>query len=265
MRLSRRRASLLLLGAALLVRAHPARAATDLDALLAALRDPARLNGSVQRVSLRIFPPSAGAGSSSPVRERELSIACRVLQGQPQLRVELLEPAEVRGTVVLLLRTPDGRSEQHLYLPALKKVSLLVGLSRRASFVGSDLSFEDLDLSWLEGASARLLAEDERAAEIELRPREVGAWSSLRLKVEREGPLLRQVDFLAADGAVARRLEVLEAAGTGPDRYPRKSRLTDLRKGSRTEWEVLELRRGQDETALPTSHFDPTALTRTSR
>lgn len=56
-------------------------------------------------------------------------------------------PAEVKGTAFLAYTFADGSpASQWLYLPALKRVRVLAGNSRRESFVGSDLSYNDLDL-----------------------------------------------------------------------------------------------------------------------
>lgn len=56
-------------------------------------------------------------------------------------------PPEVKGTAFLAYTFADGSpANQWLYLPALKRVRVLAGNSRRESFVGSDLSYNDLDL-----------------------------------------------------------------------------------------------------------------------
>lgn len=56
-------------------------------------------------------------------------------------------PPEVKGTSFLAYTFADGSpANQWLYLPALKRVRVLAGNSRRESFVGSDLSYNDLDL-----------------------------------------------------------------------------------------------------------------------
>ncbi|MCW5891803.1 MAG: outer membrane lipoprotein-sorting protein [bacterium] len=56
-------------------------------------------------------------------------------------------PPEVKGTAFLAYTFADGSpASQWLYLPALKRVRVLAGNSRRESFVGSDLSYNDLDL-----------------------------------------------------------------------------------------------------------------------
>jgi hypothetical protein len=56
-------------------------------------------------------------------------------------------PPEVKGTSFLAYTHADGTpANQWLYLPALKRVRVLAGNSRRESFVGSDLSYNDLDL-----------------------------------------------------------------------------------------------------------------------
>src|SRR6185295_14573913 len=78
-----------------------------------------------------------------------------------------LTPAEVKGTAFLAF-THKGRSaDQWLYLPALKRVRQITASSRGESFVGTDLSYHDLDLvqempSWTE-ADARSSLRGEEA------------------------------------------------------------------------------------------------------
>jgi len=53
-------------------------------------------------------------------------------------------PADVKGTVTVLIENSSGDDNIMVYLPALKQVRRLSANSRRDSFVGSDYSYGDL-------------------------------------------------------------------------------------------------------------------------
>jgi len=57
---------------------------------------------------------------------------------------EFQEPADVRGTKFLTIAR-KGDDEQRLYLPALKKTRLISSSSKDGKFMGSDLSYYDME------------------------------------------------------------------------------------------------------------------------
>ena len=59
--------------------------------------------------------------------------------------VEFLEPADVKGTKFLTIGNKKGSDEQRLYLPALKKTRLISSSGKGGKFMGSDLSYYDME------------------------------------------------------------------------------------------------------------------------
>ncbi|MBR6199463.1 MAG: outer membrane lipoprotein-sorting protein [Spirochaetales bacterium] len=59
--------------------------------------------------------------------------------------VEFLEPADVKGTKFLTIGNKKGSDEQRLYLPALKKTRLISASGKGGKFMGSDLSYYDME------------------------------------------------------------------------------------------------------------------------
>lgn len=53
-------------------------------------------------------------------------------------------PADIKGTVTLLIEQSGQDDDMWIYLPALKKTRRLVSDNKRDSFVGSDLTFGDI-------------------------------------------------------------------------------------------------------------------------
>jgi len=55
-----------------------------------------------------------------------------------------LEPADVKGTVSLLIEQSDKDDDMWIYLPSTKKVRRLVSSNKKDSFVGTDFSYGDV-------------------------------------------------------------------------------------------------------------------------
>lgn len=65
--------------------------------------------------------------------------------GVNNMRVlRFLAPADIKGTVTLLIEQSGSDDDMWIYLPALKKTRRLVSDNKRDSFIGSDLTFGDL-------------------------------------------------------------------------------------------------------------------------
>lgn len=76
---------------------------------------------------------------------RKLKSWASAPEGQPErAMIRFLDPPDVAGTAVLTIEQPDQEDEQWMYLPALKRTRRIAGAGRNESFMGSDLSYEDL-------------------------------------------------------------------------------------------------------------------------
>ncbi len=65
--------------------------------------------------------------------------------GEDNMRMtRFMAPADVKGTVSLLVEHSAGDDDMWIYLPALKKVRRLVSSNKKDSFVGTDFSYGDV-------------------------------------------------------------------------------------------------------------------------
>jgi hypothetical protein len=80
------------------------------------------------------------------VRERALTLL--TLRGSTsagdRLLIRFTYPNDIRNTAFLVWEHPDADDERFLYLPALGRVRRIAGAEKQESFVGSDLSYEDI-------------------------------------------------------------------------------------------------------------------------
>ncbi|MBF0160035.1 MAG: outer membrane lipoprotein-sorting protein [Magnetococcales bacterium] len=84
--------------------------------------------------------------SSGGQRVRKLVMMTKLeANGLDNMRLlRFTAPADIKGTVTLLIEQRNQDDDMWIYLPALKKVRRLVADNKRDSFVGSDLTFGDI-------------------------------------------------------------------------------------------------------------------------
>jgi len=93
-----------------------------------------------QQLTMRI----AGRGAD---RTREVDVYDRRYpDGERKTTVFVQAPADMKGTAFLSFTHKGRPAEQWLYLPELERVRQITASARNESFVGSDLSYHDLDL-----------------------------------------------------------------------------------------------------------------------
>jgi hypothetical protein len=73
-------------------------------------------------------------------------VRTRTLEGDhgDKSMLRFISPAEVRGVTALTHEKPDGVDDSWLYLPASRRVRRVSGANRRASFQGTEFTYEDL-------------------------------------------------------------------------------------------------------------------------
>jgi hypothetical protein len=81
---------------------------------------------------------------SGEKRERVLDVIGRRTGGRYQTVVRFRAPGDVAGTAFLMREAEAGKSEQHIYLPGLRRTRRIAGREREGSFMGSDFTYADL-------------------------------------------------------------------------------------------------------------------------
>ena len=146
-------------------------------------------------------------------RVRELDLYELKLPGDEQKAIVFfLSPAEVKGTSFLSFNHKGRPADQWLYLPELKRVRQITARTRNESFVGTDLSYHDLDLlsemiSWSEDDATSSLRGEETADGV--------ACHAIDFAPKRDDiGYKRIVLLLGKDDLVPRRLEFYEEDST---------------------------------------------------
>lgn len=99
-----------------------------------------RVRDSVANVTFRLI----NASGQERVRQ---TISRTMLRenGSDSMRVaRFMSPADIRGTVVLMIENLSADDDMWIYLPAARRVRRLVAANRRDAFVGSDFTYGDI-------------------------------------------------------------------------------------------------------------------------
>lgn len=79
------------------------------------------------------------------VRERVMTLLARSSTGKgDRTLIRFSYPNDIKNTAFLVWEHPGADDERFLYLPALGRVRRIAGEEKQESFVGSDLSYEDV-------------------------------------------------------------------------------------------------------------------------
>lgn len=197
--------------------------------------------------------------------ERSIEVLGRRHDGRLETVVRFLAPSEVAGTKFLTLEKPGGGTEQHVYMPGLKRTRRIVGREREGSFMGSDFTYVDMQKKDDPGAKHQRLPDEKLGADdvyvLETTPSSVeasGGYSKIRLWVRKTDFVPLRTRFFGPSGGVLKTLFVRRIREVEGKPVVVESRMQS-EKGHATELVVDELEPRKD---LPDSAFSPTSLDR---
>jgi outer membrane lipoprotein-sorting protein len=208
----RRLAIMLLLALACVGTASADTAREILDKRKALDDGPRHWTDRQERMKLTIVDRRGGE------RVRDLAVYERREPGDEKKSILFFEaPAEVKGTGFLAFTHKGKPADQWLYLPALKRVRQITPQARTESFVGTDLSYRDLDIiqempSWTE-ADAKSSLKGEETVDgvvchvIELAPqREDIGYDKIIVWLGKDDLIPRKLEFYDGETEPAKRL-----------------------------------------------------------
>ena len=173
-------------------------------------------------------------------------------------------PQEVAGTAFLMLERDKGESEQHIYLPGLKRTRRIVGREREGSFMGSDFSYADFERrDTRESTQKRLPDEDLSGVKtyvLESTPKKApsSTYSKIETWVRQDNFLPLRIRFYDKSGQAAE--DLLHEAHPhdgGPAGHRGSRRWSTSRPVTQPSWSSTICVHATD---IPDTAFTPTAL-----
>jgi hypothetical protein len=160
-------ASLALLSATDRVEAGPAApakppAAEDARGIMQKVTVTRKLAGSEARVKMSNF---AGKGKAPEVKV--ITMATKLYDGgKTEKRVyRFTEPAEIKGTGVLVFDYEDKPDDVWIYLPVMHKTRRIATSERSKPFMGSEFSYGDLNIPKLDDYNYQLVKQEQAGGE----------------------------------------------------------------------------------------------------
>src|SRR5262249_40661560 len=204
-----------------------------------------------QRMKLTIIDRRGGE------RLRELEVfAPRYPTDEQKAILFSLAPAEVKGTAFLSYTHKGRPADQWLYLPELKRVRQITSRARSESFVGTDLSYHDLDLlqemiSWTEDDAASSLRGEETidgtaSNVIELTPkREDIGYKRIVIWLGKDDFVPPRLEFYDGETDPKKRITQTKIDNVGVIPVPHAIEVASPGAGSRTVIEITDVRFNQ--------------------
>jgi len=205
-------------------------------------------------------------------RSRVRKIVSRVKDsdGVSKSHVEFVEPEDVNGVQFLTVQNPNGEDFQWLYMPASGVLNQISGSSRRGSFMGSDFSFEDLTVGQVGDGDHSLLTAS--SIEVEGKPVEVhvvqsipkaalkSAYTRIVTYIEKARLMPRKGEFFGKKGVHVKTMPILEVQDKGGVFVPMRTRMENLKRGTKTEVRVEAVEVNLPPEKLPDYLFTPESL-----
>ena len=195
-------------------------------------------------------------------KDRVMENLRRRKEGLQQMVVRFRSPPEVAGTAFLMLERKGGESEQHIYLPGLKRTRRIVGREREGSFMGSDFSYADMERSDQKSAAQKRLPDEDlsgvKTYVIESTPKAgTSSYSKIETWVRQDNFLPLRIRYYDKDGQLLKTLYTKRIKNMEGRPVILEAQMVNKKTGHSTEFVLDSMRRRND---IPDTAFTPTAL-----
>ena len=242
---------LLMLSAPSAALAETAPAPTTAAEIFERAQENQKVDNSIQTLRM-VLVSRSGA-------ERTRVMEMRIRRNEEALKTyaRFSEPSDVAGTQLVMIDHPDRVDEQLLYLPALKRVQRIAGRARKGAFMGSDFTYEDLEISSGKDATHTILRQDDRTWVIESTPApdSGSSYGKIVSHVSKADYLPRRVEYFDTKGQPLKVLTVESTTTDGDTVIPQVSVMEDLQKGTKTRLEIIEHQLNVPADQLPDETF----------
>lgn len=239
---------------AVLLLATQALAATPAE-IMAEVKAANESTSSIQTVEMQI------TGKSGSTKAKELEMKAKIVDGLRLSHVRVLSPSDEAGTEFLQLEKKGAADEVYTFIPAMKTTMGISGAARKGAFMGSDFTYEDLELDPDLGTHT-LVSEDDSTWVIETVPSDSKQYSKLVSTVDKGRKIASQVEFFDKKGEPFKKLTIVETTEEGGRHLAKKTEMKNLQKGTVTVMLVKEQQVDVGDEALPDDTFTKAALGR---
>ncbi len=204
-----------------------------------------------QKLTFRIVDKRGGT------RTRELELSEKRYPGDERKSIVFFSaPPEVKGTAFLAFTHKGKPADQWLYLPELQRVRQITSNTRNQSFVGTDLTYHDLDLltemtTWTEADAASSLRGEETVdgvpcpvIDLASKRDDIG-YKKVVLWLGRDDLVPRRIELWGEEAEPTKRIDQSDVRKVGAIPVPYKTTVVTPSAGSSTEVVVVDTKFNQ--------------------
>jgi outer membrane lipoprotein-sorting protein len=185
-------------------------------------------------------------------RTRELELAEKRYPGDERKSIVFFSaPPEVKGTGFLAFTHKGKPADQWLYLPELQRVRQITANTRNQSFVGTDLTYHDLDLltemtSWTEADAASSLRGEETVDGVACHVIDLAAkrddigYKKIALWLGKDDLVPRKLEFFGDEAEPTKRITQSDVRKVGAIPIAFHTKVETPAAGSSTEVDVAD-------------------------
>lgn len=193
--------------------------------------------------------------SGGQERTRRLQTLSFTENGRTSSITVFLSPSSVKNTRFLAVENEQGKTDQWIYLPALKRVKRIAANEEGGSFMGSDFSYADMASTTYDAQEAThtLLTETATTYTVRSVPFDTSTYGKTETIVDKETYLPLQVDFYAKDGiTLEKQLKTLRTEQIDGRWVPKVITMTTISSGHSTRLEIIQ---AQYDIAMNSNYF----------
>jgi len=154
-----------------------------------------------------------------------------------------LSPSSVKNTRFLAVENDQAKTDQWIYLPALKRVKRIAANEEGGSFMGSDFSYADMASTTYDADEATHTLLEETATTYTIRsvPFDTATYGKTETTVDKDTYLPLQVDFYTKDGTTLEKQLVTQKIEQMNGKWiPKIITMTTVSSGHSTRIEILQ-------------------------
>jgi len=208
------------------------------------------------KIKLRLVIAQSGA-----TRERVVVSKAMTQNGLDRVKVQFIEPADVKGTTLLMIEQGGDQEDlQYLFLPSRKKTKRISGSNKDAKFVGTDFTYADLENYDLKKGEYKKLADQNYKGtdcyQIEIVPKNPDDffYSKVVGLIDKQTFVPLKMDFFdKTDGALLKILTVKKVEELKGNIIITKAVMENVKEGSST---TMTIESYEPEATFDASEFD---------
>ncbi|MBS3812119.1 MAG: outer membrane lipoprotein-sorting protein [Halanaerobiales bacterium] len=182
---------------------------------------------------------------SGTERSRSLNIWNKQGQDDEKMLLKFTEPANIKGTGFLMIG-----DDMWLYLPALGKIKRIAGSAKKGNFMGSDLSYEDMEAlgntGFLDDYEVEKLSnnkvDDKETYHLKLMPTDKDlSYTKLEMLVDKDLFLPVKIDYYTNDGKLLKTLRTYDHQKISGHNIAMRMEMENVESGSKTILKVYKV------------------------